>query len=85
MKTAKAEHRTLKMPFNAQYQGVSGALADLTNRIPVGKKNPIRTPSGEITNIDTITFSLIGEVIMFDSITGRANLIPMIARAMVMG
>ena len=45
-KTAKAEHKTLKIPLSAQYHGVSEALLDSTNCIPVGNASPKRNPTG---------------------------------------
>ena len=42
MKTASAEQNTPKMPFKAQYQGVSSATMDFASRMPVGKNNRLR-------------------------------------------
>jgi hypothetical protein len=64
-KTATAENRTLNTPFRAQNHGVSCVTLDLTNFIPVGKKNPIRKPMGKIKTTENIILFTIAEVIVF--------------------
>ena len=77
MKTARAEQRTPKMPFSAQYHGVSPAAMDLVMRIPVGKNNPMSSPIGKITATEATILSRMGAVIMVARRALSKNLRPM--------
>ena len=85
IRTAKAEQRTPKMPFNAQYQGVSSRVMDLANLIPVGKNIPISNPTGKITDIDMPIFNEIGAAIIRASKVFNKNRRPIRHPAVMMG
>jgi hypothetical protein len=85
VKTASAEHKTPKIPFNAQYHGVWLAARDRASFMPVGKKKPRSIPSGKINAMETAILPSIGEVIMPDSTGTRKMRIMTIASAVAKG
>jgi hypothetical protein len=85
MKTASAEHSTLKMPLRAQYHGVSAALDALTSLIPVGKPKPSSRPTGAMVITEAGIFTAIDADIKFEAIVGKANLAARITPAIATG
>ena len=85
MNTASAEQSTPKIPFKAQYHGVSPILINLTSRIPTGKHRPNSIPRGQISNTDTNIFMIMGDVIKFEVISGTRNRIRIMPNATANG
>ena len=84
-KTATTEHRTPKMPFSAQNQGVSDGHTDFANRMPVGKNIPISNPNGKMIAIEARIFRNRSAVTMFLNRMLSRNLSPIIQTAVTTG
>ncbi len=76
IRTATTEHRTPKIPFSAQYQGVSDGHTDFASHIPIGKNIPIRNPIGEMIDMEIKIFRDRSSVTMFLSTMPSKNRTP---------